>query len=817
MKKISVGLFVSVLLMTGSSFHHLSYATDKEKEVAKEPILSENQIRALAKEYIEKLLKENPNRLEGLNDQDSLFNVAQVRMLVEGKYVFIGLEKVPSEIGNFTNLTSLILSDGKYLELPAELANLINLKKLSIGSSHNYSTSSKSTYASAEQMTKMTEIIAKLKNLQDLGIMNSRLEIFSPDLWNLDQLKELKLFSNDFVSIPADIGKLESLNELHIWWNKFLTTIPKEIGNLKNLDQLVLNANALTTIPKEIGNLENVTSLVLASNPLTSIPKEIGKLTKLRKLNLRDTTLISLPKEIGNLNNIQLLNLNMSPILPRGENENMWGREELIARFGDRVVFETKMEKMSSSTTLEDVQSALAKQPLQISWEALKSAKLPEIPTETIEDGKEFDEKFMTLISRLNFSDEEKEGYLSYELLAGDYASEARDDVGSNTDKIFKYILPRLTGYFHELYNISLQEGEEGGWPMYDENKPALKKALSYIVETLNNTQDPGVLSGLFLLLVDGMLHCPTGQKEGIDTVVLSLMGQKLISSDLRPMAQTIIALKKQLHFKTAILAKGANSSQNVHLISTYEDQLRDILGFSNILQYKEQMGIFGTDPFSGNANNVLKVYFDLLPPARMIDWIMEKVQTPEDRQVREQLTQARDQLTSLRKRLGKTGSSSSSEEEKQDAPKNPLKIRLEKLKSQLSDSEVPQGDSKKLESQIAQLEKIFSRQQESNGQETAQNLSSNEIESLKQEINLQVKKVQELEGANRMRSQFRPITLQVILTFLSDTKRTGGAEDWWKTYFTADPLIDSQAALTSEGARQLLLDLGYLIQKEEK
>ncbi|KAA5542410.1 hypothetical protein F3G11_19955, partial [Leptospira interrogans serovar Copenhageni] len=37
-----------------------------------------------------------------------------------------------------------------------------------------------------------------------------------------------------------------------------LTTLPKEIGQLRNLQELDLSFNSLTTLPKEVGQLENL-------------------------------------------------------------------------------------------------------------------------------------------------------------------------------------------------------------------------------------------------------------------------------------------------------------------------------------------------------------------------------------------------------------------------------------------------------------------------------------------------------------------------------------------------------------------------------
>ena len=88
-----------------------------------------------------------------------------------------------------------------------------------------------------------------------------------------------------------------------------LTSIPKEIGNFKNLNKLYLSSNNLTSLPKEIGNLKTLTLIDLSINNLTSIPEEFGKLKNLIHLNLGTNKLRIIPPAIGNLKNLEVLNL----------------------------------------------------------------------------------------------------------------------------------------------------------------------------------------------------------------------------------------------------------------------------------------------------------------------------------------------------------------------------------------------------------------------------------------------------------------------------------------------------------------------------
>ena len=90
---------------------------------------------------------------------------------------------------------------------------------------------------------------------------------------------------------------------------KHLTTLPREIGNLKQLTFLAVDNNQIAYLPSEIGNLTNLLFLKLDHNQLVALPAEIGNLTHLTTLSISNNKLIKLPPEIGNLTQLVQLNL----------------------------------------------------------------------------------------------------------------------------------------------------------------------------------------------------------------------------------------------------------------------------------------------------------------------------------------------------------------------------------------------------------------------------------------------------------------------------------------------------------------------------
>lgn len=87
----------------------------------------------------------------------------------------------------------------------------------------------------------------------------------------------------DIKDLSAEITALD-LSELGA---NQLTTLPAEIGKLKNLTTLDLSLNQLSTLPTEIGELKNLTTFEVWLNQLSTLPTEIEKLKNLTTLNLR--------------------------------------------------------------------------------------------------------------------------------------------------------------------------------------------------------------------------------------------------------------------------------------------------------------------------------------------------------------------------------------------------------------------------------------------------------------------------------------------------------------------------------------------------
>lgn len=132
------------------------------------------------------------------------------------------------------------------------------------------------------------------------------------------QLKKID-FSLNYLkgSIPKELGKLKNLEQLIAWFNGLEGKIPPDLGNCGKLKDVILNNNKLSgEIPVELSKCSNLEWISLTSNELTGeIPKEFGQLTRLAALQLGNNSLSGqIPGELANCSTLVWLDLNSNKL-----------------------------------------------------------------------------------------------------------------------------------------------------------------------------------------------------------------------------------------------------------------------------------------------------------------------------------------------------------------------------------------------------------------------------------------------------------------------------------------------------------------------
>ncbi|HEY6142204.1 MAG TPA: leucine-rich repeat domain-containing protein [Flavobacterium sp.] len=198
------------------------------------------------------------------------------------------------------------------------------------------------TIENSPELSNIPESVKNFKSLSEISIYGTRLTEFPMGFCYTNSLNTFVYGGNLTPTIPKEIGNLKNLKNLTLY-SLPLKEIPKEIGNLENLQLLIIfdtkgdntaagpfRTGGMQYIPKEIGNLKMLQNLELENNNLMEIHKEIGSLNKLTVLSLSDNNLKSLPKEIYNLQNLEILNLSNNPLESISEDISKLKKLELL-------------------------------------------------------------------------------------------------------------------------------------------------------------------------------------------------------------------------------------------------------------------------------------------------------------------------------------------------------------------------------------------------------------------------------------------------------------------------------------------------------
>ncbi|KFK27174.1 hypothetical protein AALP_AA8G345100 [Arabis alpina] len=157
--------------------------------------------------------------------------------------------------------------------------------------------------------------LRELKSLTTLSLTSLNLTgVIPKELGDLSELEVLDLADNSLSGeIPLEIFNLKKLKTLSLNTNNLEGVIPFALGNLTNLIELTLFDNKLAgEIPKSIKELKNLEIFRAGGNKNLrgELPWEIGNCVSLVTLGLAETSLSGkLPATIGNLKRVQTIAL----------------------------------------------------------------------------------------------------------------------------------------------------------------------------------------------------------------------------------------------------------------------------------------------------------------------------------------------------------------------------------------------------------------------------------------------------------------------------------------------------------------------------
>ena len=231
--------------------------------------------------------------------------------------------------------------------------------------------------------------------------------------------------------------------------------------------------------------------------------------------------------------------------------------------------------------------------------------------------------------------------YMSPNAINEGFNAERNPDI---TPEIFlEYVRTHVASFLKTLTGQPQGPNDvEIEWKMYDENKPDMINSLKHIIIALkelinnntntNNNRNENVaniqssMNNLGMVL-NGILYCPTGQVEGIESVVNFLIrGNNTLSSDARELVgKSIIAPAVQKAFNNAFHDGGAvHARARARMALTYELGIRYAIG-----SFKERISKLEDAEIPGFYNDFYKkfTFKFILEEAR------RNIQTPEESQ----------------------------------------------------------------------------------------------------------------------------------------------------------------------------------------
>ncbi|NWI57188.1 LRC18 protein, partial [Calyptomena viridis] len=148
-----------------------------------------------------------------------------------------------------------------------------------------------------------------------LDLSKMGITTFPKCILELADVEELDLSRNMLKKIPDTIEKFQNLLWLDLHSNQ-LDELPAAIGTLQNLTFLNLCNNKLTTesLPEELNLLKNLRTLNLGLNLLDSVPTTLGALKELINVGLFDNALTIIPNVVKNLPKLEKLNVKRNPL-----------------------------------------------------------------------------------------------------------------------------------------------------------------------------------------------------------------------------------------------------------------------------------------------------------------------------------------------------------------------------------------------------------------------------------------------------------------------------------------------------------------------
>ena len=160
-------------------------------------------------------------------------------------------------------------------------------------------------YREAEKKIEQARRIGATK----LNLSDMKLTSLPESLGQLTQLQTLVLSSNQLKSLPEWLSQFKHLETLDLFCND-ITVLPDWIGKLTKLRTLDLHCAHVKYLPESLADLTQLRKLEIGYSRLEEVPEWLGRLSQLESLSLAGHNLNSVPEFLRKLTQLHFLNLN---------------------------------------------------------------------------------------------------------------------------------------------------------------------------------------------------------------------------------------------------------------------------------------------------------------------------------------------------------------------------------------------------------------------------------------------------------------------------------------------------------------------------
>lgn len=183
--------------------------------------------------------------------------------------------------------------------LPAEISRLHDLQYLTLNECG---------------VQELPDALWDLTELRSLNLFDNAIGVLSAGIGRLRKLEKLVLGTNDLRALPSSLAELTGLKELNLAnnprmdWKEAFSIICR----LEGLERLSIYQNAVGELPEEIGRLKRLRVFKAFACELRSVPASTGELTELRELDLRANAIDRFDVDAGHWEHLERLDLSFN-------------------------------------------------------------------------------------------------------------------------------------------------------------------------------------------------------------------------------------------------------------------------------------------------------------------------------------------------------------------------------------------------------------------------------------------------------------------------------------------------------------------------